>query len=153
MLNSSPGRELSTQVKTEVSYRDRLEVPREVSPVQSEWESPGRGARSRSVTPVTGLGRAMLERHRKTPIPVLCSRAHWMAENVTGGRTSPISMIPHKRSLDVDGRGPSPRMACSTISLSTIGRTGLSQEDIRGSIGNIYNIGEFFSFISCICQI
>ena len=35
-------------------------------------------ARSRSATPGPSLGRVLLDRHRKTPIPILCSRGAWM---------------------------------------------------------------------------
>jgi len=136
-----------TGLRTELDQCDRLDIP--------DMESPG-AVRSRSTTPVTGLGRAMLERHRKTPIPVLCSRAVWMAEHVASSPI-PVSMSTHRRSdptpfiLDGlslhSGRVLSSRMASSTRSLSTLGRCGLSQEDVRGSVGNIQHLGEFISNI------
>ena len=41
--------------------------------------------RSRSATPGPSMGRVLMERHRKTPIPILCSRGAWMVHCVQPG--------------------------------------------------------------------
>ena len=41
--------------------------------------------RSRSATPGPSMGRVLMERHRKTPIPILCSRGAWMVHCVQDG--------------------------------------------------------------------
>jgi len=112
--------------------------------------------RSRSTTPLLNL----IERQRKVAIPVLCSRAGRMAEQLVTPGGSPVHNSGHsssnRRSLDVDAlslfhshRLSSPRPT-ATRSLSTLFQ--MSFEDVRRSrqdtlgqaisSGNIQSLGK-----------
>jgi len=97
----------------------------------------------------------LLDRHRKVPIPVLCSRGAMMAERLSASCGSPVGFLgpPHtfRRSMDVEAlslsntnsRYTSPRPVRGARSLTMLGR--VSTEDVRrfitSSHGNITSQG------------
>lgn len=114
------------------------------------------GIRSRSSTPGPVLGKSILDRQRKTAIPILCSRSARIADCITPQPVIPLS--PSPRPLDQENigffHGSRPGSSCgrgrSYRSLSNLGK--LSQEDLNKgrfsgghyafSSGNLFNLGE-----------
>eukprot|EP00092_Neocalanus_flemingeri_P000094 GFUD01000096.1.p1 GENE.GFUD01000096.1~~GFUD01000096.1.p1 ORF type:complete len:288 (+),score=54.51 GFUD01000096.1:859-1722(+) len=104
------------------------------------------GIRSRSSPPAPSLGKTLLDRQRKTAIPILCSRTARMTDYLSPCASplaiSPAPLPPSPRSSDVESLGlfhnSRPGSSCGRLSrgmnyrsLSNLGRS--SQEDVTRS--------------------
>eukprot|EP00092_Neocalanus_flemingeri_P084178 GFUD01105707.1.p1 GENE.GFUD01105707.1~~GFUD01105707.1.p1 ORF type:complete len:399 (+),score=101.17 GFUD01105707.1:161-1357(+) len=122
------------------------------------------GIRSRSSTPGPSMGKTLLDRQRKTAIPILCSRTARMTDYLSPCASplaiSPAPLPPGPRSSDVESLGlfhnSKPGSSCGRLSrgmnyrsLSNLGRS--SQEDVTRSkfgggmafsSGNLLHLGK-----------